>query len=150
MNNFGVTALQRFNAEFVRDTMWPSVPPERVIYRLAAFRGRLRNGDCRKYTTDSEQIKNIDCKTIACFGGWVAINPYFQSLGVYPGSEGEPCMRGCSRPSEVSYKLFGDHELFYLRENNERGHEHDHKVVMRRIKKLISESFVRRHWVEFK
>lgn len=135
-----VSQLQRFNAEFVRDSMWPSVPPKRVICKLARFRGRLNNGNPDDYTSDPVKIKEIDCKTIACFGGWVALNPYFQSLGVRSDQYGAPYMQDILHAAQVSGELFGDYNLFNRRSYEERGS--DHTVVMKRIKKLIDETYV--------
>lgn len=153
-NRFAVSPLQRFNAEFVRDSMWPSVPPKRVVHRLQYFRAHLNNGDPSDYTTDPEKIKEVDCKTIACFGGWVAVNPYFRSLGVYPDKEGTPCMAlaplrrrvgGTGVPvsaGRVSEELFGDYNLFNSRDSYYERSGSDHAVVMRRIKKLIAGTYV--------
>lgn len=146
MKKIRITRLQRFNAEFVRDSMWPAVPPDRVVHELNVFRARLNNGDPSDYTIVSARHK-VDCKTVACFGGWLALNPYFQSLGVTPDTVGAPYMsdRACRWSSRnsieaVSKKLFGAFDLFAMRRPKERGT--DHEVVMKRIKRLIRTSFV--------
>lgn len=66
------------------------------------------------------------CGAVACLGGWVAVAPYFQALGVSPGAFGEPILKplGIDSVGDVAKFLFGDSDMF----NDRNGHELDAKV----------------------
>jgi hypothetical protein len=80
-------------------TEWAKVPEENVVRDLNSW----------------------TCGTQACFGGWVAQQPYFQAQGVRvfdPRSKVDryPALDGIATVSGVSYELFGYRELFHTRE----------------------------------
>lgn len=79
------------------------------------------------------------CGTIACFGGWCALDPFFQSLGVtlhehhlYPIIDELYLYE-----FEVAGYLFGDDLLFYARFHGELSGPNaelsDRAIVLRRI-----------------
>lgn len=55
---------------------------------------QLDLGDWQKSSTQRGTIASsseyVNCGTIACAAGWIALNPEFNELGVYPGSAGAP------------------------------------------------------------
>lgn len=140
-----VTKQQRKNAVFVRDVMWPSIPKKNVIHDLESWRGRRNNGDTSDYREDNKSLRKLDCKTVACLGGWVAVSPYFKKQGVEPNFMGVPIIKDKSGEErfiahEAAWQLFGDHDLFDSRKDHEKGS--DWKIAMKRIKKLIRETRV--------
>lgn len=133
-----VTPQQRANALFARDVMWPSVPPANVVPKLAGWR--------------YARSKAVSCQTRACFGGWVAVHPFFREQGVYAGESGEPLMYGVVAPSRVAERLFGDWRLFSIRRGGfldsfydqepEPEGISDHEIVARRLEHLLANSIV--------
>jgi hypothetical protein len=61
----------------------------------------------------------VNCGTIACAGGWIALNPEFEALGMSAGSFGAPRFRGLSSYDALA-KLFDisindARDLFYFK-----------------------------------
>lgn len=146
-----VTEQQRKNAEFALRKMWPAVPEKNVISRLCTWRGRRKNGDPGSFTCldqlPPELVDVVDCKTVACFGGWVAVNPYFNEQGVQPDYKGAPIIIADKEYFDtivdvdlVCSVLFGVPYLFIPRKESEKGS--DHKVVSNRLRTLIKNSVV--------
>lgn len=50
------------------------------------------------------------CGAAACFGGWVAVHPYFKALGVIRWRDGSPMLQG--RCLSVGETLFGVGGMF--------------------------------------
>ena len=63
------------------EARWREVPAANVVERLEVWRADWESRD---------SVLPVSCGTVACFGGWVAVMPYFMSLGVYPNNDGEP------------------------------------------------------------
>lgn len=156
MDKIKVTAQQRANAIEALTVMWPSVPPENVVGNLCAFRyGLDRFGNAVHFKS------KVDCKALACFGGWVVCWPAFMAQGAYADDVGYPHLRG-DKINDGAYgvarHLFGLAELFHPRSsmwkvieefgpNTVWGFEQDtsvsdHEVVKRRLKWLIKNSEV--------
>lgn len=131
-----VTQQQRDNALFARDVMWPSIPDENIIAKLSTWRRRRNNGDPNDY--GFVVPRKVDCKTVACFGGWIAANPYFKAQGVRADSEGAPVMGG---RASVAQALFGDSALG-LFATNTTGTRSDRDEVTRRLTALINSTVV--------
>lgn len=118
----------------LRDALvwWPTVPEANVD--LSSW----RDSDTPPYT----------CNTIACFGGWCAVQPLLVAQGVTPQSwSGAPVMQdddgyGGLGPSGVAIELFGDREMFYARgsHRHDKRKGSDHAAVTRRIKLALKES----------
>jgi hypothetical protein len=81
------------------------------------------------------------CNTIACFGGWCAVQPKLVAQGVYPDDEGCPRTDDECWPSAVAKTLFGDSRIFAMR----CGHladpckGSDHTAVTARIKAALKD-----------
>lgn len=130
------TQQQRDNTLDALNNMWPSVPEENVALRLSFWR------------ESRSRAKKPDCNTIACFGGWCAVWPAFQTQGVsvHP-AYGSPTTPGnIYFPHEVAKALFGDVSIFnsrglHLADDNFTGS--DHALVTNRLKELLNNSKVR-------
>lgn len=141
MGKIRVTPQQRANARFARDVMWPSIPPENVAPKLGFWAKRL-NGR-RLVPHIAHPVRIATCGTIACFGGWVAQNPYFQAQGVRPSDDGLPMMTTGTAThygSGVAFMLFGDAFLFEYA--NDPGPAH--QIVTERLDELIKGSVIDR------
>lgn len=84
---------------------------------------QLDLGDWQKSWTNRGTIapssEYVNCGTIACAGGWIALSPEFNELGVYPGIAGAPRFDGDAAYSAMA-KLFDiprhvAANLFYFR-----------------------------------
>lgn len=125
-----VTRKQRDNALYARDVMWPSIKPENVSRRLMEWR----------------------CGAAACFGGWVAMYPFFKAQGIFPSCEGAPLLAAKSDRVDGQYFLFGIDTIFGPRNGimdglvfgDKRVKEDitDHQLVTRRLDWLIEKSIV--------
>ncbi len=74
------------------------------------------------------------CGTAACFGGWVAVHPYFKAQGARANSYGAPQITGAYRTIEGA--LFGgDHTLF---DSND-GPRSDREEIYHRIETQLNE-----------
>jgi hypothetical protein len=136
MTKIKVTAQQRTNAIEARDVMWPSVPPENVYENLLHFGNGF--GDVMP--------EKVDCKTVACFGGWCAIWPEFARQGMVV-VRGIPCFGG-HFGVDAAIGLFGA-GIFAVRgrfQHDDRfqlgGWITDHELVTRRLNWLIENSEV--------
>lgn len=74
----------------------------------------------------------MDCGAVGCFGGWVAVTPYFKKLGVECDSDGSPTMKPGPNDYQYSYggrlyadgvsnKIFGQPGLFDSQRGTEYG-----------------------------
>lgn len=122
-----ITKEQRENVKtFIR--RFKTVPPENVATRLM-FWQRTEGGDALA-------DEKATCGTIACAGGWMALMPEFQAMGVYPSLCGAPRYRGLQYAASVAERFFGDQCLFNERYYSEdRGT--DKEVVLRRFERLL-------------
>lgn len=109
------------NLKYALEVMWPKVDPATVL--LTEWR----------------------CGTYACFGGHVAVDPYFKALGVWPGHVGAPYMDlGPDQigPERVGKRLFDDEDIFRSRffhpadPHRESGMP-DHEIVRRRLEHAL-------------
>lgn len=81
------------------------------------------------------------CNTIACFGGWCAVQPLLVAQGVFPDGNGIPQMEGINWPANVALRIFGDYFLFsahgcHPADGDTRSH---HKCVTKRIKAALAD-----------
>lgn len=93
-----ITQQQMDNLVYARD-MWAAIPTYKVSDNL-----RFWN-------------RELACGSVACFGGHVALDKYFQNQNVYPKSgSGAPGITGGGYldPWEISQHLFG-WDLFEMR-----------------------------------
>lgn len=136
---FPVTQQQRDNLLDALNNLWPSVPPENVVRRLAVFRSDRRLDG----TTVARYEDQPDCNTLACFGGWCVAWPNFMAQGLY-SSLGAPIMLGGGVSADE--QLFGVAGLFSVRgcfgEDLRFGAVSDHEVVTHRLKWAIDNSVV--------
>lgn len=66
-----------------------------------------------KWFTNDAMMKNPhDCGSIGCFGGWIAVEPYFQKIGVQRTSWGAPLLGEECSMKFTSRILFGDSSMF--------------------------------------
>lgn len=132
---------------------WATVPSENVNEGLDIWRSFLW-----KYTKGYP----MDCKSIACAGGWLPAMDHFRNLGVYSTDSGAPVMgfkdleklpvpqltfleisnsrwgRGEVEPFDLSHVLFGSNSLFIPRwEPLSEGS--DKKVVEYRFRRQLKE-----------
>ncbi len=121
------TPTQRANTLYALDVMWARVKDYQVTSGLSFWA--------------------TPCSTTACFGGHVAMDPYFQAQGVSPalGSGApimtDPDMGACS----ISQHLFGDPSLFGPRgacDADPGPPASDHEVVRQRLQWLLANSGV--------
>lgn len=114
-----MTPEQRKNVRIFLER-WATIPPENVYPELNDWqKGRVR--------------QKPTCGTIACAGGWMALMPEFQAMGIRPDPHsGAPTVAfGWFDATD----FFGGHGLFSTRLDDERGT--DHEVVTRRFKRLL-------------
>lgn len=128
------TEQQIKNLEEALYVMWPSVPEANVAVALKYWQEKPWTEHC---TADTKAT----CGTIACFGGWVALYPYFQAQGVFPNPvNGAPMMPPLAG-SEVAEFLFGDADLFRTRGAHRADSGFfgtDHELVTNRLKYALS------------
>lgn len=120
-----VTATQYDNLKTALYEMWPSVPEKNVYPGLEFW--------------TSEENRQPDCKTLACFGGWCAVWPTFVNQGVLLAPTGAPLM-GYLWGSDVSKKLFGHTRLFDTMGYPETGNPHS--VVLKRLQVALENSVI--------
>lgn len=80
---------------------------------------QLNLGNWQSFSSVALTSRDVTCGTIACAGGWLALNPEFEALGLYAGQFGAPRFEGLvaygalSKMFNISY---GDaQKLFYFR-----------------------------------
>ena len=86
-------------------------------------------------------LSSWTCGSAACFGGWVAVHPFFKKQGVVRVSEdGSPTFIGSlyGAASEVSRSLFGSYVLFDYRAWGELPGLSDKQVVLYRLKRALN------------
>lgn len=99
----------------------------------------------------AKNAEEITCNTIACAGGWLALHPKFQALGLKPGLGGIPLyvrgdgwfnilfgMYGLSRFFDIPYE--DAEELFEDRtekEDKKYPNESDRQIWIRRATRLL-------------
>jgi len=135
MSKIRVTQQQRDNLLDALNVMWPSVPPDNVAPNLYTF-------------IEGGYAKDIDCGTVACFGGWCSAWPAFISQGVEREIDGVPFM-GKSYPArkiglEVASVLFG-YSIFSVRGGCQADDDFigtDHALVTNRMQWLLENSEV--------
>lgn len=119
--------------------MMEDLPNSALVAGLYCWRAEKRSGfEQYDEDIDDEQLLHR-CGSAACFGGWVAVHPYFRKLGVRPGKQGEPKMEG-RLVWDVARDLFGDSNMFDA--NCEGGNWNDRAVVLRRIKDALDDRLV--------
>lgn len=99
-----------------------ATPENRIVRDL----GDWSNGILRLYGKHH-------CGSAACFGGWVAQDPYFQAMGIKPDLIGAPT-RGGEGTGRISENLFGDFWMFDPRQEEERDGT-DKQIILRRLEK---------------
>lgn len=123
--------------EHERDAFW-SANLQHALKLLATVKDR--QVDLNLWCADTE------CGTIACFGGWCAIDPYFQSLGVSLHKAGRyPVIEDLYLYDfEVSNYLFGEEELFqprhaYTEFTDSTRDMSDREIAIRRVTQRLRE-----------
>ena len=97
----------------------------------------VRNLSCFVNDEMAEHGPN-HCGSAACFGGWVAVHPFFQAQGVKQDKEdGAPRMRRAPYAQQVSNRLFGCDSLFEA--SFYRGGRSEKQEVLWRIKNRLDE-----------
>lgn len=91
----------------------------------------------RLFNWSRGNVEKQTCGSAACFGGYVAIHPYFKKQGVSKDADGAPKMRGIPWAADVAARLFGDETLFEYQKPWEEGPAK--KVVLRRICNALSD-----------
>lgn len=150
-----VTQQQRDNALYALNVMWPAVPPQAVAPALECWNIVAKQAGVSVWPVPAADISKLSepeklsgntphCGTFACFGGFVAVDPYFVALGVerHPSS-GAPQYKGLTAYN-AAQALFGECYLFEPRGlyPTDRLEESDHEVVTLRLKALIAGSEV--------
>ncbi len=123
------TFTQRNNTLYALHEMWPGVAPDKVVEKLSTWR---RGGGCG---------------TTACFGGWVAVDPYFKAQGIWANLGGAPMEPDVSRDRYADNLLFGDDNIFTVRgchaaDINFDRNGTDHALVTNRLQWLLDHSEV--------
>ena len=130
-----VSVRQRANALEALNVMWPSVPVKNVAPSLYFWRDGRTN--------------EVDCGTVACFGGWCALYPKFREQGVAALLYGTPVLLigGEVRegPHGVAEFLFGDASIFNMVPELNLSKAASHAVVKKRLQDLIAGSKVSRN-----
>jgi len=85
------------------------------------------------------------CGSVACLGGWVAVMPHFQKLGVHPSRTGMPQMKNAHGEVlgalSVSIRLFDNAWLFSARSpaGEWYGGASDREVAIHRLKEHLKD-----------
>lgn len=111
---------------------WDTIPNENVFPGLFRFVTR--------------RVRKPTCGTVACGGGWVALMPDFQAMGISPGASGEPVFddkEACTSllSFNVAELFFGAIDLFSVRSRNETGT--DHEVFRKRVERALQNALER-------
>lgn len=116
--------------------MMEDLPNSALVAGLFCWRANKRK-DFDQYDEEIDDKQLLHrCGSAACFGGWVAVHPYFRKLGVRPGKSGEPAMEGML-VWDVAHDLFGDSNMFDA--NCGGGNGNDRAVVLQRIKNALAD-----------
>lgn len=114
----------------VAQAMMQDIPARHVTKQLS---------DWRK--GDAEDVQELKCGTAACFGGWVALHPYFQKQGIRAEMwSGSPYSYRTpfSGAFDCSEMLFGEPFMFNSREDFEGSPaDSDKTIVLQRIKNAL-------------
>jgi len=136
MSKIRVTQQQRDNLLDALNVMWPSVPPDNVAPNLYTF-------------IEGGYEKDIDCGTVACFGGWCSVWPNYKKQGAFLSTGGIPRYQGAAGRdfgTGVARLLFGD-MVFNIRGDHcvdigFKGTDHD--LITKRLQWLLDNSVVRK------
>lgn len=131
----------------VAQAMIDELPTAALYPRLADWGNNELRTACRLDTPiEPKRDANHECGAVGCFGGWVAVTPYFKKQGVTCDEGGAPSMKagpgdeynysGKLYGDGVSKKLFGDPGLFDSQRITEHGLS-AREVINKRIKNAL-------------
>jgi len=125
--------------------MMQEITQDQLVPFLTYWRSDDGNNIYNRKVCSTEDLMNHTCGSAACFGGYVAVCPFFVKQGVRDGYGGAPTMTGLNKAEEVSKHLFGDSHMFdpYFGdgETDGNGRGIEHQAIMCKIQNAMEDRF---------